>query len=50
MKNINIKDYTIRDIEALAEQQAAEMDVIRRNVELFLNIPKENEKDREPEL
>ena len=32
------------------KQQAAEMDVIRRNVELFLNIPKENEKDREPEL
>ena len=32
------------------KQQAAEMDVIRRNVEQLLNISKENEKDREPEL
>lgn len=32
------------------KQQAAEMDVIRRNVEQLLNIPKENEKDRGPEL
>ena len=32
------------------KQQAAEMDVIRRNVEQLLNIPNENEKDREPEL
>ena len=32
------------------KQQAAEMDVIRRNVEQLLNLSKENEKDREPEL
>ena len=32
------------------KQQAAEMDVIKRNVELLLNIPKKNEKDRESEL
>lgn len=32
------------------KQQAAEMDVIKRNVELLLNIPHDKEKDREPEL
>lgn len=32
------------------KQQGAEMDVIRRNVEQLLNLSKENEKDREPEL
>ena len=32
------------------KQQAAEMDVIKRNVELLLNIPHEKEKDREPDL
>lgn len=31
-------------------QQAAEMDVIRRNVELLLNIPHEKEKNWEPDL
>ena len=32
------------------KQQTAEMDVIRRNVEQLLNLSKEKEKDREPEL
>ena len=32
------------------KQQAAEMDVIRRNMKQLLNLSKENEKDREPEL
>ena len=32
------------------KQQAAEMDVIKRNVELLLNIPHDKEKDREPDL
>ena len=32
------------------KQQTAEMDVIKRNVEQILNLSKEKEKDREPEL
>ena len=32
------------------KQQTAEIDVIKRNVELLLNIPHEKEKDREPDL
>ena len=32
------------------KQQTAEIDVIKRNVELLLNIPHDKEKDREPEL
>ena len=32
------------------KQQAAEIDVIKRNVELLLNIPHEKEKNREPDL
>ena len=32
------------------EPPAAEIDVIKRNVELLLNIPHEKEKDREPDL
>lgn len=32
------------------KQQAAEMDVIRRNVEQLLNLSKEKEKDKEPDL
>lgn len=32
------------------KQQASEMDVIKRNVELLLNIPHDKEKEREPDL
>lgn len=32
------------------KQQAAEIDVIKRNVELLLNIPHDKEKEREPDL
>ncbi len=32
------------------KQQAAEIDVIKRNVELLLNIPHDKEKNREPDL
>ena len=42
MKDINIKDYTIRDIEALAEQQAAEMaeevDIIKGHQVYFVDF------------
>ena len=32
------------------KQQAAEIDVIKRNVEQILNLSKEKEKNREPDL
>ena len=32
------------------KQQTAEIDVIKRNVELLLNIPHDKEKNREPDL